>query len=200
MWPWGHLAAAFLVYAAYSRLRYRHRPTEAAAILVAFGSQLPDLVDKPLAWTVSVLPSGRSLAHSLLVLGPLFVAAYLLARRRDRAADRENRREGARAPLVVAVGIGAVVHSLTDGLYPVLSGEFGALAFLAWPVADLPEYEVEQSFAAHFAQMALTPEFAFELLLVALAFAVWTRQDYPGLDTVRILPARIVRSVVNDDP
>ena len=100
----------------------------------------------------------------------------------------------------VAVGIGAVVHSLTDGLYPVLSGEFGALAFLAWPVADLPEYEVEQSFAAHFAQMALTPEFAFELLLVALAFAVWTRQDYPGLDTVRILPARIVRSVVNDDP
>jgi len=200
MWPWGHLAAAYLVYVAYSRIRYRHRPTEATAILVALGSQLPDLIDKPLAWTLAVLPAGRSLAHSLLVLGPLLAAAYLFARRRDRALDRETRREGARAPLVVAVGIGAVVHSLTDALYPAIEGEFAALAFLAWPAADLPPPTDTQSFIGQFAQMALTPEFAFELLLVALALAVWARQDYPGLDTVRVVSARLVRGVTDAGP
>jgi len=200
MWPWGHLAAAFLVYAVYSRVRYGHRPTEATAVLVALGSQLPDLVDKPLAWTVGALPTGRSLAHSLLILGPLLAVAYLYASRRDRAAARFARREGARAPLVVALGLGAIVHSLTDALYPVVEGEFGGTAFLAWPVADLPPTTDPQSFVGQFTQMAFTPEFAFELLLVALALTVWVRQDCPGLDTVRILPGRVVQSVVSDDP
>jgi len=197
MWPWGHLAAAYLVYAAYSRVRYRHRPTEAAVLLVAVGSQLPDLVDKPLAWTFGVIPSGRSLAHSLLVLGPLLAGAYLFARHRDRAAGRSTHREDARAPLAVAFAVGAVVHSLTDAVYPLVDGDVRALAFLAWPALELPEYDVEQSFTAHFAQMALTPEFAFELLLVALAVAVWVRDDYPGLATVQAVSARLVRGVTD---
>ena len=65
MWPWGHLAVGYLVYSGLSRWRFGRLPGSVATLAVALGTQLPDLVDKPLAWTVNVLASGRSLAHSL---------------------------------------------------------------------------------------------------------------------------------------
>ncbi|WP_135365220.1 metal-dependent hydrolase [Halosimplex halophilum] len=185
MWPWGHLALAYLAYSCYSRLGRGHRPTAATALVVAVASQFPDLVDKPLAWTLSVLPSGRSLAHSLLVLGPLVALLYTAARARD---------EG-EAPLAVAFGIGAVVHAFGDALYSLVALEVRGAGFLLWPVVPPLEYEVEQSFAAHLALIDASPELYFELLVVAAAAAVWRADGYPGLGTVLAWPARAWRSV-----
>lgn len=57
MWPWGHVGAGYLVYT----LLRRHtgeRPAGAAVLALAVGTQFPDLVDKPLGWTVGLLPGG----------------------------------------------------------------------------------------------------------------------------------------------
>ena len=69
MLPWGHAALGYLFYTAYARLRYRHPPVGLSVYALGLGTQFPDLIDKPLAWHFAVLPSGRSLAHSLFTLG-----------------------------------------------------------------------------------------------------------------------------------
>jgi hypothetical protein len=190
MWPWGHLASAYLVYAAYARFGRGHRPTAAATLAVAVGSQAPDLVDKPLAWTASILPTGRSLAHSLLIVVPVVVALYVLAGRTSGDDPRADRR-----PLAVAFGIGTVVHVFGDALYPLLRLEVSHLGFLLWPVVPPIEYEVEQSFAAHFALVEPSPELAFEFLLVVVALVVWRADGYPGLATVLSWPARALDAI-----
>lgn len=58
MWPWGHAAIGYLLFSMDTRLRYGRRPGGPATILLFFGTQFPDLVDKPLAWTLPLLPSG----------------------------------------------------------------------------------------------------------------------------------------------
>jgi len=61
MWPWEHLAFAYVLVSGYYRLAWRSRPTDAAAIVIAVGAVLPDLIDKPLAWGSACFPrAGRS--------------------------------------------------------------------------------------------------------------------------------------------
>ncbi|MCL7419035.1 MAG: metal-dependent hydrolase, partial [Halalkalicoccus sp.] len=84
MWPWGHAALAYVLYSALRRRR-GGSPGGVATIVVVFASQLPDLIDKPLAWTLGVIPSGRMLAHAPAVALPLCVAVYWYFARRSRA-------------------------------------------------------------------------------------------------------------------
>jgi hypothetical protein len=84
MWPPGHVAIAYLLYRAYVGVRPGVEPSGVPVLVLVFGSLLPDLVDKPLAWYLGAIPTGRTLAHSLFVLVPLSVAIYLLARRYGR--------------------------------------------------------------------------------------------------------------------
>ena len=63
MWPWDHLAFGYVWYTLASRGWDGRPPSNAAAIALAVGTQFPDLVDKPLAWWLDVLPAGRSLGH-----------------------------------------------------------------------------------------------------------------------------------------
>lgn len=187
---------AYLVYSLYSRVRRGHRPTAATALVVAAASQVPDLVDKPFAWTLSVLPTGRSLAHSLLVVGPLVTLLYTVARARERGDRPASEGE---TPLAVAFGVGSLVHLFGDALYPLLDGNVRHVGFLLWPAVPPVEYEVEQSFLAHFALIDLSPEFYFELLLVALAVVVWRADGYPGLATVLAWPGRAWRGVTGTE-
>jgi hypothetical protein len=177
MWPWGHVAVAYLLYSLYARQSRGRSPSGPAAVAVGVGTLLPDLIDKPLSWWVAVLPNGRSLAHSGLTAIALFAILWVIARR--------YRAEGA----VVAFGIGYASHLFADGLYPALGGEFEALAYLLWPVLPPIEYATEQSFVAHFARLSLTPTTGFELALTALALLVWYRDGTPGVDRLRRLIA-----------
>jgi hypothetical protein len=173
MWPWGHLAAAYLVYSLGHRLLAGRVPGDRGALVAVAASQAPDLVDKPLAWTFSVLPTGRSLGHSLVVAVLVLPVVWWVADRR-----------GARG-LAAAASVGYLVGFLTDAVYPLVEGNPKYVTFLAWPLLELPAYEIDQSFAAHFALIGPSPEFAFELLLVALASLLWHVDGRPGLGTVR---------------
>jgi membrane-bound metal-dependent hydrolase YbcI (DUF457 family) len=183
MWPWGHLAAGYLIYSAYARLRTDSPPGNLPALVAAFATQFPDLVDKPLAWSLSILPSGRSLTHSLVTVGPALAVAWLLAARRDAR------------PLGTALAIGVLSHLFTDALYPLVNLDFEFVTFLGWPLLELPPYEVDSSFAAHFALIDLSPTFVFELVLVAVASVVWHYDGNPGLATVRAWSSALVASV-----
>lgn len=84
MWPWGHLAVGYLLYSPLRRLTTPGVPTGREVLVLAIATQIPDLVDKPLAWGLGVFPSGYAVAHSIFVAGPLGLVALVVAARVDR--------------------------------------------------------------------------------------------------------------------
>jgi len=130
MWPWAHAAVGYLLYATYAYRRglpLRGLPVVAAVI----ATQGPDLLDKPLAWTFAILPTGRSLGHSLFFAALLAaVGWYALARR----FGRPN--------IAVGAAVGYLSHLPADGLGAILAGRWADLSYLAWPLLPLPEYDL----------------------------------------------------------
>jgi membrane-bound metal-dependent hydrolase YbcI (DUF457 family) len=179
MWPWGHLAVGYLCYAASIELRGDGEQTPLALLAVAFGSQFPDLVDKPLAWGVAVLPSGRSFAHSLLTAAFVLGAAYRLGRRLDRTEA------------VAAFGVGYVSHSLVDlgpsVVFGLLRGDSTQLqwtTYLLWPALPSPPYPNDSSFLAHFAAFAFEPYVLVQFGLLGFAALVWLYSGQPGSEVL----------------
>lgn len=173
MWPWGHLAGAYVLYTVSTRKRFDEPPAHGPVLVLVFASLLPDLVDKPLAWYLGVLPTGRTLAHSLVVLVPLSIAVYHLACRYDR------REHG------VAFAVGVFSHAALDALPALWNPEANA-AFLLWPLVPVEGYErgspsVVELFLASLGE----PYFLSEFVLLALAVVLWRRDGYPGLEPLR---------------
>jgi len=172
MWPLGHTAVAYLCYSVVVRAREAGPPDGLVVVVLLFGSQFPDLVDKPLSWYLGVLPTGRTLAHSLLVVGPLVVAVYLLAARYSRSAYG------------IAFGMGAISHVLVDAV-PALWGGTDP-GFLLWPVVAVEPYDNgAPSVAALLFESIGDPYFLSEFVLAAIAVVVWRRDGYPGLGVIR---------------
>lgn len=169
MWPWAHLATAYLLFAAVVWYRGGHRPTGAASIALALGALAPDLIDKPLAWYVPLLPNGRAAAHSLLI-GGVVVALIAMVGRRSLAGA---------GPF----SVGYLAHLLGDALQPVVSGNLQDLSFLLWPMLSTPmSYE---GAAAVIRAQRLTPFFGFEIVVTIAGVALWSRQGRPGVGLLR---------------
>jgi len=170
MWPIGHGAVAYILYTLSTRERADAAPGQAASILVVFGGVAPDLVDKPLAWSVDVLPAGRSLSHSLLVIVPVVTIVYLLTRSRERGE------------LGVAFGVGALSHPFGDAL-PVLWGA-GSAEFLLWPLLAVESPASDPSVLELVRHSLSNPYSLVEILLLVIALALWRADGYPGLGLV----------------
>lgn len=168
MWPWGHAAVAYLFVTVFARFD-RRRPTEREVLAVFLASQLPDVVDKPLAWTLGVLPNGRSLAHSLVIASLVILVVVAVARTRDRPA------------IGAAVGIGYLSHLVADALYPAVTGKYAELGFLGWPIVPPVEYPTDKSFLTHITSFEVTWFTALQFVLVAVAVAIWLQHERPGL-------------------
>lgn len=179
MWPLGHVAVAYLCYALPRRHRLGVPPGTLAALVLVAGSQFPDLVDKPLAWYAGVIPTGRSLAHSLLVLAVLAAALAWFARRH------------ARGELAVAFATGAFSHTLVDALPAIWNAETSG-AHLLWPITAVEPYESGAPSILELLQASLgDPYVLTEFLLAAAAFAAWRRDGYPGLEPVSGILERV---------
>ena len=173
MWPFGHLAGAYVLYTVLVRARFDEPPGHGPVLVLALASQLPDLVDKPLAWYLAALPTGQTLAHSLLVLVPLSVAVYLLARRYDR------REHG------IAFAVGVFSHAALDAL-PALWNPEESAGFLLWPLIPAEGYERgSPSVAELFFNSLSDPYFLSEFVLLVVAFVLWRRDGYPGIEPLR---------------
>ncbi|MEY7851525.1 metal-dependent hydrolase [Natrarchaeobius sp. A-rgal3] len=188
MWPWGHLAVAYLLYTAYTHYQYDRPPLALPAIALAIGSQLPDLIDKPLAWTFDVLPGGRTLGHSLLFAAVLIPAVYALAVRFD-ARD-----------VGVAFVVGHLSHLLADVPPSVLTGDLAGTEFLLWPLVEQPPEEpVDGVLDAILNYYAMGPYELFQFGLFFVAAFVWYRDGAPGVGYVRALFERDGRVLSRDE-
>lgn len=178
MWPWEHLALAYVLFSLSSRIRWQRPPTTRALIVLAVASVLPDLVDKPLAWWLTVLPAGRSLGHSLLVAVPVVAVVLVVGVLVDER------------PIAVAYFIGHLSHLAGDVVYPlIVKGEL-RVGFLAWPLVAAPGGEPTQALPhlqdliGAFLAFLSTPRgaayLAGELGLLALALGLWLADGRPG--------------------
>lgn len=170
MWPWGHVAVAYLVYSLWRR-RTGARPEAPAVFLVAFGAVVPDLVDKPLAWTFGVLESARSLGHSWLV-GAVVVVVLVVV-----VAPRTGRTP------VVAFAVGYLSHPIADlPVGELLAGEVEFVNYLVWPARSVPPPETDVTLLAYLLAYEPGATDAVQLVLVGLAGYVWYRDGRPGWD------------------
>lgn len=157
----GHVAIAYLLYAGATRLRLDRTPSRGPTLVLLLGSLFPDLVDKPLAWYLGVLPTGRTLAHSLLVLVPLSLVVYGVSR------------HVGRAEYGFAFGLGALSHALVDAL-PVLWSDEATAEFLLWPLIPVEPYGTGSPTVLGLLQDSLTdPYFVSEFVLLAIALVLW---------------------------
>ncbi|WP_435156829.1 metal-dependent hydrolase [Haladaptatus sp. DFWS20] len=158
----GYLAYSLVVHVARGRA-----PSGSEVGILVVATQLPDIVDKPLAWTFHILPSGRSLAHSTLTatIGITLVAIYC----------RRTGREGA-----LAFGVGYISHLVGDIYRPVMTGEYADIAFVLWPVLPVAP-DTEPSFVAHFEAVLSTGITVTGLVLTVIAVLMWITDGRPGL-------------------
>lgn len=168
MLPWGHAAVGYLLYSLYSRWRLGRPPIGLTVFALGFGTQFPDLIDKPLTWTIPLLPYGRSLAHSLFSFVLILFVLRILFRYPDQRA------------LTTAFGIGYGTHLIGDGLGPVLHGNYFALGYLLWPLTDVPEGH-SRSFIEFFLSLEPTPMMLFGVALSVFTLLLWVYDGMPGI-------------------
>lgn len=183
MWPWEHLALGYVIYSFVSRAQKRESPPDLAVPWLVLGTQFPDLVDKPLAWSVGVLPSGISLAHSIFFAVPIAGLTVLVGRRIGRP------------DAAVGFAVGYLSHLPGDFLYPLLLG--GGVypdAFL-WPVVEMAQdppvglvIRTRELFT-EFLALLETPVGMFyvvgEFVLLGTALVTWAIDGRPGLGVVQ---------------
>lgn len=182
MLPWDHLAIGYIAYSLLLRL-LGDRPTDEGWLAVVIGSQFPDLIDKPLSWTVSALPSGTSLAHSLLVAVPSVTILTVLAARYGRGRT------------AVGFGVAYLLHLPADLLYgPLIRGNLTRLDYgvLLWPLVSQPVGQTSDGlltttlyYLSRYYVYLQSPEaIVYVLLEVALiggALWLWIVDGRPGL-------------------
>jgi hypothetical protein len=194
VWPWEHVAFGYILYTLTLRALVGRRPTDREAIVLLWFTQVPDLVDKPLAWQFDVLPAGLSVAHSLFAVIPVIGAAILLARR------------SAAAGLGSAVAVGYSSHLLGDALYPWVLGSSMRVGFLLWPVVPVASDTAAVGFVAHVAHFAEhfllvlstgrgAVVIGLEIVLLGGAVWLWVRDGRPGVRTLGAATSSCLRAL-----
>ena len=166
MYPWGHLALGYLFYSVASRVTRGTSPDGRTVVSLALGTQFPDLVDKPLAWTFGVLPSGRTLAHSVFTTAVVIGVVLYLTRQRHSAAGS-------------AFSFGYASHLLGDVIEPLLAGTYSGMEFLFWPLLGPVAPDLRPSFVEHFLSLEFPALLLEEFHLVVLLLLVWLVDGMP---------------------
>jgi hypothetical protein len=153
MFPWTHAAFGYLLLVVGTVL-LRRTVSRAELVAVIAGTQFADVVDKPLAWTVTVLPSGRSLAHSLLFAVPLCLLVLAVAWHRSHPE------------VGTAFGLGYASHLLGDTYTAIRYWNPQEFGFLLYPLLP-PHPEKFGSFGAFLDQLTVTSDFMMALVAAA---------------------------------
>ncbi|UPV98937.1 metal-dependent hydrolase [Halorussus gelatinilyticus] len=180
MWPWGHLGVGYLCYVFWVHGSDSREQTFLTLLAMGFGTQFPDIIDKPLAWSFELLPSGRSLAHSLLTASLILAVVYWIGHRRHRT------------DLVTAFGIGYLSHSFADlgptVVFGLLYGDMSQVqwtTYLLWPVLPSPPYPSDSAFMDHLMAFRFEPYVIVQFLIFGVGIFVWIATGTPGLNSVR---------------
>lgn len=126
MWPWEHLAVGYVCYSLGVWAWRRSPPKAAGALLLAVGTQLPDLVDKPLSWVYAVFPGGYGPGHSVFVAVPMALVVVLIAGHLGRPVAGAG------------LAVGWWSHLAGDVVVAVLRDNPYAFDRILWPTVSLP--------------------------------------------------------------
>lgn len=179
MFPWEHAVVGYIAYSLVSHLVFRSSPGARESFLVVFGSLLPDLVDKPLAWQFGVFEGGYAIAHSIFFAVPISILVGLLARRYG--AGRAG----------LAFGLGYLLHLPGDLISPYVEDGELAIEKLLWPIEQAGgTYSggllggFLENFLPYFYQvlsLELSLYSFFKLGLMGCAFVLWIYDGMPIL-------------------
>ena len=122
MFPWEHAIVGYIAYSLVCHLVFRGSPSARESFLVVFGSLLPDLVDKPLAWQFGVFEGGYAIGHSIFFAVPISILVGLLA----------HRYGAGRASLAFVLGY--LLHLPGDLISPYVERGDLAVEKLLWPI------------------------------------------------------------------
>lgn len=171
MLPLAHAALGLLAYAGVQLPRDWRGFTASGVVAALLGSQFPDLVDKPLAYA-DVVPSGRSVAHSLLLVGLLGVALYLAVPDEWRADAR-------------GFWVAALVHPLADARHALRDGLADVPGYLLWPVTRAPRYGEHAAPWVRVLRLYSSPDVGTQtLVLLAAAGALLAGRAAVALDVM----------------
>ncbi|SEM03367.1 metal-dependent hydrolase [Haloferax larsenii] len=182
MWPWEHLLFGYIWYSILNRALWRTPITDGIGLTIALSTQAPDLVDKPLSWTLGLVTSGYGPAHSLLLGLPAVLVVAGLAWTRDKA------RVG------VALVVGYSSHLVGDVLALRANGPI--VGRVLWPLVTYEPYPSDLGFLERFAvylvtfvaQMTAPENTVLVLGYVTLCGAVavlWILDGTPGIRWAR---------------
>lgn len=166
---WVHAAVAYLCYRLALTTSRKGLPTDTAIVPLIASSLLPDLIDKPLSFGFTAIPS-RSLAHSVFMIGLVLGAAAYLSRRSDGAT------------IAAVFGLGYLSHIGAD-LVDVLFIPRETVLFLLWPL--ITDYHHIGSVGDLLTLVRPTPYVTAQMLLTGLAILVWTFDGKPGYESVQ---------------
>lgn len=192
MYPPGHLAFGYVCYSLLSYGTRRRPPRGDATLVLAFGTQFPDLVDKPLAM-VGILRYGRSLAHSAVTVAVVAALLWFLTSQVPRYRW-----------LVVPFVVGMFSHTVSDFASTILYGSLmgATFEFLFWPLTvDVPPYTLadlsDYSSFPGVTYLETSFEFVIELfrvqghaVWVVAAGALWYVDGKPGLSELKAVSKR----------
>lgn len=183
MLPWGHLGVAYLCFTAVVRTRYGRAPSGAPTLALVVASQTPDLIDKPLGWSLDVLPGGRTLGHSIVAGGVVALAGIWVARR-------------GHEELALGVLVGYLGHLVLDLPWDLPLGNLQDARFLLWPALEVPEdYPDPEGVITYLSASVTDASSILQFGVLAVAVWVWRRDGSPGVETVRVGWRRLLARV-----
>lgn len=173
MWPWEHVVIAYVLSSGCWNLVYGKRLPRSAGYATLFGALLPDIVDKPLSWSLAILPTGTSLAHSLITCVGLLLITWPFVVRIGRVAEW------------MAFAVGYIAHLAGDVLYGFIVGRPVDPGFLLWPIVAVEATDspglitTAAQFFEFYVAFLSSPRgmvyFIVEVLLIACAISLWVR-------------------------
>lgn len=158
--PASHILVPVTLLAVYSISRYRHFPNGDPILVVVFAALLPDLIDKPLAWTFAFTPSGRLIAHSLVVAIPAVVGIVLAANRLGYSTYGN------------LFAFGYLSHIVLDS-YPVLylGTDYYFFPNMLWPFVP-PNPDFNTTFTSHLLPLDPTTLLVLGVVVIICGYAV----------------------------
>ena len=141
MRPGGHLIVAVCLSLGYVVVATQRLPSLELGAVAFVGSQCPDIVDKPLALEVGLLPTGRVGVHSLPIAVPVWILVLLYAWTTERVHGG------------VVFVIAYASHLLADNYVALAAGRIPS--DLLWPLASpvprptIPYWAGPQSINVH---------------------------------------------------
>jgi len=178
MYPCGHLAVGYVAYTGWRRIRSGTPPAERAVFVLVFATQFPDIVDKSLQFGLG-LHDGRSIGHSLLVVLPLCVGVFAVARLYGS--------EDIAAPFT----IGVLSHLTADSVPALVSNSTRPEpTYLLWPILEPPSYEIQNpeehvdrvlaAVQGQTVRQVASDLLFFEGAMVLFLAVLWAIDGFPG--------------------